>query len=419
MTRYEFRVRSANVLFAVLVFGVLAFGAVERWALTVVETSIMLLALAWVVRRVFRPFPLVWNVFAWPLLAVALMAVFQSLAGWSVAVYQTDGEALKWTALLLYFLMWANVFRDESARKRFSLLLTWFGFLTAVLALVQFYSSPDLMYWFRPAPTAQPFGPFVDRNHYAVLMELILPGALLLAFKRSEKQLLCFVLCGLILASIAVCASRAGAAIVAGEVIVVALVTLITGRRFRQSGRELAKVVALLILALGLTFAAGTRRLVDRFESLDQDVNRVEVALVTWDLAWKRPWTGYGLGAFQFVFPSFAPFDDGHRWNHAHSDPLQFGMEMGLTGFACQIVLIGLLLGRRRSKEVWLGNVTPLAAVWAHSFVEFPLQIPGLLLVGLAVLAHIPKGSAQQRVSNRHEPKDAPRDASSQEVAVS
>jgi hypothetical protein len=63
--------------------------------------------------------------------------------------------------------------------------------------------------------------------------------------------------------------------------------------------------------------------------------------------------------------------------------------------------------------------VTPLAAVWAHSFVEFPLQIPGLLLVGLAVLAHIPKGSAQQRVSNRHEPKDAPRDASSQEVAVS
>lgn len=279
MTRYQFRVRSANVLFAVLVFGVLAFGAVERWALTVVETSIMLLALAWVVRRAFRPFPIEWNVFAWPLLAVALMAVFQSLAGWSVAVYQTGGEALKWTALLFYFLMWANVLRDESTRKRFSLLLTWFGFLTAVLALVQFYSSPDLLYWFRPAPTAQPFGPFVDRNHYAVLMELTLPGALLLAFKKGEKQLLYFVVCGLMLASVTVCASRAGAAIVAGEVIVVALVTLATGRRFRQSGRELAKVAALLILALGLAFATGTRRLVDRFEGLDKDMNRVEVAL--------------------------------------------------------------------------------------------------------------------------------------------
>jgi O-antigen ligase len=419
MTRYQFRVHSANVLFAILVFAVMAFGAVERWALTVVEVSILLLALVWVLRRAFRPFPLEGNLFAWPVLAVALMAVSQGLAGWSVAVYQTAGEALKWTALLLYFLMWANVFRDQSTRKRFSSLLTWFGFLLAVLALVQFYSSPDLLYWFRPAPTAQPFGPFVDRNHYAVLMELVLPGALLFAFRKSEKQLLYFVLCGLMLASVVVCASRAGAVIVASELIVVAVVTLATGRRFRESGRELAKVAALIILALGLTFAAGTRRLLDRFEPLDKDMNRAEVALATWELARTRPWTGYGLGTFQLVFPSFAPFDDGHRWNHAHNDPLQFGMEMGITGFACQIALIGLLLSRRYSKEVWLGNVLPLVGVWAHSLVEFPLQIPGLLIVALAVLAHIPKRSGHQPVLNRHGRSGASEDLPSNEAIAS
>ncbi len=188
MTRYQFRVHSANVLFTILVFAVMAFGAVERWALTFVEVSIMLLALVWVVRRAFRPFPLEGNVFAWPLIGIVLMAVLQSVMGWSAAPYQTSGEALKWTALLAYFLMWAHVFRDESTRSRFSLLLTWFGFLVAVLALVQFYSSPDLLYWFRPAPTAQPFGPFVDRNHYAVLMELVLPGALLFAFSSITRS---------------------------------------------------------------------------------------------------------------------------------------------------------------------------------------------------------------------------------------
>ena len=141
MTRYQFRVHSANVLFTILVFAVMAFGAVERWALTFVEVSIMLLALVWVVRRAFRPFPLEGNVFAWPLIGIVLMAVLQSVMGWSAAPYQTSGEALKWTALLAYFLMWAHVFRDESTRSRFSLLLTWFGFLVAVLALVQFYSA--------------------------------------------------------------------------------------------------------------------------------------------------------------------------------------------------------------------------------------------------------------------------------------
>ena len=396
MTRYQFRARSAGVLFMILVFGVMAFGAVERWALTVVETSILLVALAWVARRIFRPFPLYGNAFAWPLLAVAAMAVVQNLAGWTVDPYQTRGEALKWMALLLFFLMWANLFRDESTRRRFSLLLTWFGFLLAVLAIVQFYSSPSLLYWFRPTPGASAFGTFVDRNHYAVLMELIVPGALLLAFKRNEKQLVYFVLCGLILASVTICASRAGAAIVAAEVIVVAGVTLFTGRRFRESAAELAKVVALIVLAIGLTFAAGTHRLLERFEGIDKDINRVEVALATWEITQDRLFTGYGLGTFQLVFPSFAPFDDGHRWNHAHNDPLQFGMELGLAGFACQIVIIGLLISRKHSKEVWLGNILPLAGMWMHSLVEFPLQIPGLLLVGLAILAHIPQPSSKR-----------------------
>ena len=390
MTRYRFRTVSANVLFAILVFAVMAFGAVERWALTVVEVSVFLLALAWVLRGLWRPFPLKGSHFAWPILAILLMAVLQSLAGWTVDVYQTSGEAIKWTAFLLYFLMWTNLFQDETIRRRFSTVLTWFGFSLAILALVQFYSSPDLLYWFRPAPGAEVFGPFVDRNHYAALMELIVPGALLLAMRRDEKQLLHFVLCGLILASAVICASRAGAAVIAVEVILVTGVTLVTGRRFRESARELAKVLALIALAVGLTFVAGTQRLLDRFRDLDRDLNRAEVSIATWELTKDRLWTGYGLGTFQLVFPSVAPFDDGHRWNHAHNDPLQFGMELGVLGLLCQVSLIGLLVVRKHRREVWLANVLPLAGIWAHSWVEFPLQMPGLVLVVLAILAQVP-----------------------------
>ena len=295
--------------------------------------------------------------------------------------------------------------QDETIRARFTDLLTWFGFLLAILALVQFYSSPDMLYWFRPTPGAQAFGPFVDKNHYAALMELILPGALLLAMRRDQKQLLHFVLCGLILASAVVGASRAGAAVIALEVLTVTGVTLTTGRRFRENAKELVKVLALVALAVGLTLIAGMQPLLDRFRDLDKDVNRVKVAVATWEIAQTRLWTGYGLGTFQLVFPSFAPFDDGHRWNHAHNDTLQFGMELGLTGLLCQAAMIGLLLGRKHRREVWLVSVLPLVGIWAHSWVEFPLQIPGLMLAILATLAHVPLGkrrdSAALRPSHR------------------
>lgn len=408
MTRYRFRTFSANALFAIMVFAVMAFGAVERWALTVVEVAVFLLALTWVLRGLWRPFPLKGSHLAWPLLAILSMAVLQTMTGWSVDLYQTSGEAIKWAAFLLYFLMWTNVFQDETIRGRFSTVFTWFGFFLAILALVQFYSSPDLLYWFRPAPGAQAFGPFVDRNHYAALMELIVPGALLLAMRRDEKQLLHFVLCGLILASAVICASRAGAAVIAVEVILVTGVTLLTGRRFRESAREVAKVLAFLALAVGLTLIAGTDRLLDRFRDLDKDLNRAEVAVATWELAWTRPWTGYGLGTFQLVFPSAAPFDDGHRWNHAHNDPLQFGMELGLLGLLCQAALIGLLISRRHRREVWLANILPLAGIWAHSWVEFPLQIPGLMLVVLAVLAQVPLEQRQSQRGSRNRPRTRP-----------
>ena len=93
MTRYDFRIFSANALFTILIFAVVAFGAVERWALTVVEVSIFLLALLWVVRGLWRPFPLKGSLLAWPLLAVFLMAVLQVVAGWSVDLYQTAGRS--------------------------------------------------------------------------------------------------------------------------------------------------------------------------------------------------------------------------------------------------------------------------------------------------------------------------------------
>ena len=375
-----------------MAFSVLAFGAVETWALMVTEVTVFLLAVVWLIRRLVSPFAFIWNPLVVPVLLVGAIGCLQYVLNWTATPYQTAGEALKWISFAFFFFLCANVSWDTEIRRKFSIALVWFGFLLAVLALVQFYTSPDLIYWTRPAPGAQVFGPFVDKNHFAVLMELLLPGALLLALRDSEKQLIYFVLCGLMLASVVVCASRAGAVVVAAEVLTVLLVSALwrKGQGARGSrGRLLLKVGALAAIAVGLTLAAGTEKLLQRFNELDKGINRVEVAMATWEIFETRPLQGYGLGSFQFVFPAFSPFDDGHRWDHAHNDPLQFAMELGIAGpIALAVTLLLLFIGTY-PQETWLGRILPLAGAGAHSLVEFPFQIPGLVVISLALLAQV------------------------------
>jgi len=37
-------------------------------------------------------------------------------------------------------------------------------------------------------------------------------------------------------------------------------------------------------------------------------------------MAREKPWTGFGLGNFENVYPAYALFDDGAIVNHAHND---------------------------------------------------------------------------------------------------
>ena len=61
MTRYQFRSWPTRILFAIMAFSILAFGAVETWAITVIEVSILSMAIAWMIRRLVAPYRLIWT----------------------------------------------------------------------------------------------------------------------------------------------------------------------------------------------------------------------------------------------------------------------------------------------------------------------------------------------------------------------
>lgn len=391
MTAYQFRALTAILLFALLAFLILAFGGVDLWAITIFEVATFTLAVSWLIRIAWGAVKPVWNPILLPWGAVAIWTFVQSL-GPSVARYQTSVEALKWGALWLFLAIACQVFPDQSLRSRFNVGLVWLAFALCIFGLVQFFTAPNTVYWVIPVPAGKIFGPFIDANHFVALLELVLPAALMLAMKASEQRPIYVVIANVILAAVVVCGSRAGIVLVASETAIVLAVSAFWPERSRARRRDrriLLPIVGLAGVAVFSMMVASSRRLTERFEESEPYALRWSVARTALGLFLKRPWTGYGAGTFEQVYPSAAPVDTGMIWNFAHNDPAQFAMEWGVAGVGALVCTLWLLFHRRWRRDVCLGVVLPAVALLVHSWFDFPLQIPAVLAAWLLTLAQL------------------------------
>jgi O-antigen ligase len=100
----------------------------------------------------------------------------------------------------------------------------------------------------------------------------------------------------------------------------------------------------------------------------------------------RRPFLGWGLGSFAFVYPQFRSFYTDYLVNEAHNDFLQVLVETGLAGAVAMLWFIVALyrnsLRRIRGSRfdlynaVRLGAITGCTGLLVHSFVDFNLHIP-------------------------------------------
>jgi O-antigen ligase len=407
VTAYGFRALTAVLLFALLAFLILSFGGVDLWAITIFEVATFALASVWLLRFAWGATKPVWNPMLAPWAILVIWIAVQS-AGPSVARYQTAAEALKWGALWLFMAMACQVFTDSSIRSRFNVALVWLAFALCVFGLAQFFTAPHTVYWVIPVPAGKIFGPFVDANHFVTLMELIIPSALALSLRPSEQRPIYIVIANLILAAVVVCGSRAGIVLVAAETAVFLLASAFWPGRSRLARRErkvLVPIVGLAGVAVFTLLITSSRGLSERFEEAQPYALRWAVAQTTWGLFLKRPWTGYGAGTFEQVYPSAAPVETGMLWNFAHNDIVQFAMEWGIVGIAAIACTLALLLRHRWRREVWLCVVLPVLTALAHSWFDFPLQIPAVMAALMVLLAQVETEGAvvAQLHAERHE----------------
>lgn len=441
-------------LLTAVAFTALAHGAVEPWSVAVFELLIVMLILLWGIkviaeRRVTMRIPAA----ALPVAALVVLGLVQSVAATgqsgerlslSMDVEATRAAVLVLFLLLVSFLIAANFFVSRGSRLALANFLIVWGLAMALFALVQHFTWNGRFYWLRAltAENAMPFGPFVNRNHFAGYMEMLAPLPVAMVIARAptrDVRVLYVFAAGMMAIAGIVSLSRGGMISLAGELVFIAVVSAgrvdVGGRRTAEGENGLAsslfvpRPAALILLLAGVLVAGvfwiGSDRVVDRItgQIAGREPQRAETFFSSRGWIWRdtlamiraNPFTGAGLGAYETAYPIYSQ-DDGavalgrsYTVDRAHNDYLQVVAEFGIAGGALAAWFIVLIFRavRRGAKSrdplnraFAIGGGAGIVGILIHSLVDFNLQLPSNALLFLLLVASVSTVSARSRKSN-------------------
>jgi O-antigen ligase/tetratricopeptide (TPR) repeat protein len=415
-----------------LVVAPLAFGTVEGWSLLLMELLVALALLGFALQHQqgkllavpgFLPLVLLvgWMSLQLVPLPVAVLKVlsphgyeaYEPIFGllteqrWlPLSVYRkgTTLEVIRILSYALFYLMAVQLLASGSTLKKTVELCCWLALGIGLLALLQKFSSPEKIYWFRPSPVSTTMGPWVNRSQYSGYVELVAPLVLALAlyfrpavaddepwrkrvvafFSKEERvnRYLFFSFGMLVLcASVFVSLSRGG--IIAITLSILFFFLLLAWKERRYSHLAAVGFFALLILVVSWF---GWQPIVERFDQMFTGSGEFAVdRLLVWEDSWKifvDFWlTGSGFGTFIAVYPLYRTVPGEAIFDHAHNDYVELLTSGGVIGFALvtwfviAVFVHGLKMLRRRRDRyailLTIGALSGLCGMLIHSFTDF------------------------------------------------
>jgi O-antigen ligase len=380
--------------FAVLMFGPVAFGAVEPWSILVVESCSLLLILLWFAKQwLDGELNIQWNPLFLPMAGFGMLVVLQIVTRRSAYLHDTVSGALLYLAYAMLCFLAAQTLLRSSQARQVTLIFILYGFALAALALVQGIASNGKLFWLRqPRMGGWIYGSYVNHNHYAGLMELLVPIPLVLSLthmphhrERTAARIAAAIMTGTVFLS----GSRGGMLALLVEFAVLAVLLA----RQKRSTRVVVGVGLFAALLLGLLVWLGGAELTKRIYSISTETRteisggmRLSIDRDALRMFRARPILGWGLRTFPVVYPQFRSFYTNFFVNEAHNDYLQLLTEMGLLGFGTMVwFLIVLYRTALRKTANWTSDVSGAVTlacmlgctgILVHSFFDFNLQIP-------------------------------------------
>jgi len=305
------------------------------------------------------------------------------------------------------------------------------GFVISLLGIIQKYSGEDKIFGIFTSPAGNFFGTYINRNHFAGYIELVIPlslGVLIFLSRsrtssrsrslrariiESDPRWLLFLFISLIMITAHISTlSRGGTLAFLGSMIY--FIFFIRKLKL-TSGKTLLRLIAVVLILLIISiYYFGYQPIIQRFEMF-YSRGRVIIWRDTWNLFRSHPLLGTGLGTFRDVFQSLrGEYRTYHRRHpifynvfpfHAENDYLQLMAEMGVWGIISFLLLAvgyfriimtwqprrrmnrpsfrlaeknGFQIGQR---AVVLGTTTGLVAFLFHGLVDFNFHIPANALL--------------------------------------
>jgi O-antigen ligase len=380
--------------FGLLMFGPVAFGAVEPWSIFILEAGSAILMSLWL-RKQFLDGGLTveWNPLFLPMAGFGLLILLQIVFGVSAYRHDTISGALLYCAYAMLCFLSAQALQRSSQARTVAVILALYGFTIAALALLQGIAPNGKLFWVRqPSMGGAIYGPYVNHNHYAGLMEMLVPILLVLSLTRlvgDKERLASGVAAAIMVGTIFLSGSRGGMLAIFVELAFFAGVLL----RRRKATHIALGVVAFAVVLVGLLTWLGGKELTARVSSISTEARtelsggmRLSIDRDALRMFRNKPVLGWGLGTFPVVYPQYRSFYTNFFVNEAHNDYLQLLSEMGLLGFGVMIWFLIVLYRSAMPKiENWMSDVSSavtlactlgITGILVHSLLDFNLQIP-------------------------------------------
>jgi O-antigen ligase len=400
----------AYVIFlcALLMFAVLTFGAIETWSTSILEIGAALLFAGMILHRVYIcGAHLRWNPLYPPMLGFGAVLAVQLTLNLTAYRYVTLVLCIQYLAYGMLLVTANQVVAEERSGKLLVLAFSIFGSAVALFAICQNLNSALRMPWLHPPGTeGLIFGTYMNHDHYAGLMEMLAPLALVLSLSKlvhGGQRILAASGAVIMAGSLVLSLSRGGAISLFVELALLFWMTSTVQKGALARSRMLFLVAAILAFIAFIGSPAMWRGLGHL-----HDVVRLDIWKDSLRIFARKPIFGWGLGTFQNVYPAFRSFYTVFFINAAHNDYVQVLVETGLVGFGCVvwfIVLVyrnGLRFSRNGDRE-WLGvlrtaSLVGCSGILVHSLLDFNLQVPAnaaLFYVFCALAAGLPAKSGE------------------------
>jgi O-antigen ligase len=430
------------------------YGTAQPWWQALFECTVFGLAALWIIEGLlsgswrFSEYSLLW-----PLVALVAFALWQTVplnggdappggvgGVWEAVSADPTGTrrwASKMAALILTGAMLLRYASNERRWRALVYLVIGVAAASAVFGLLRQMTQHEIGFVLPHLKPGFGYAQFINRNHYAFLMEMALGLVLGLAVSESgrrERLVICLGLAVLLGGTLVLTYSRGGLFSFVCQIILAALL-FFTVRRVRDATasrshairwmkrledsrvvRALLIICLIVVVSVGIVWVGGDP-LVGSLEAIPAEVGapaegirwavrRKEIWPATWHLI-KDHWvTGVGFGGYWMAITAYHQGSGEKMPQEAHNDYLEFLASGGLVGVALGGWFIYAFYRRIRlrlrstestGRAMSFGALVGLSGVAVHSLVDFGLHITinAVVFITLLVIATAANASTE------------------------